>query len=743
VHSGIWSLDDSAAKLLTGLLFSLVLVNPLQAKDYNSELCPASFLENQPKPIPVKSGDNRVYISSDSARVDSESVTQFEGKVRAKQANRILEADSVRYDRRTEQLDATGNIIFTTDEIKVTGDAIHLNLNREQGTVENAEYFTGEVNGRGDAEKITIHSKTRVELDKASFTTCPPENEAWALRADEINLDRQSQQGSAEKVILELGSVPVFYLPYIRFPIGEERLSGFLYPAIKDSNRHGFEVTMPYYWNIAPDKDATITPHSMSKRGLMLETEFRYLNRNNKGNIYFEYLPDDKLYGDDREFVTWSHTGNREAGWSTLVSYNYVSDTAYLEDFSPTLQTSSITHLNRIGRLEYNHDKFYFSTLLQDHQNISGEEPYQRLPQINFNSLVSDRDNELNYDFTAEAVQFEHRDETFTTGQRLKLVPYISYPYLTDPGFVVPKLSLHHLQYALDNQSSPLADDSPGVTVPVFSMDTGLFLERETRIWGKNLLHTLEPRLFYLYAPYKSQDNLPVFDTALTTNSESLLFAENRFSGNDRIGDANQVTAALTTRFYDQDDGRELFNASVGQIFYFADRQVTLPGDPVETSNRSSYLTSLLFAPNPRVRLSNDFQWNPETQHSEFSNTRISYQADRGRVINYDYRFTRNTVRSQGLSFAWRVNPAWQFMGGHSYDMENERTLVTFLGLRYDSCCWAVRLVGHEKFNRVELNELIYDKEVYLELELKGLSSIGSRKDIDTVIENGILGYSR
>jgi LPS-assembly protein len=738
----VLSLDNSLSKYILLVLSSLALNNPLLAAEDSSQLCPANFLANQPKPIPRETEDERVYISSDSATVDSESVTVFEGSVKAKQANRILEADIVRYDRISEDVDATGNIAFSTDEIRITGDAIHLNLEREQGTVDNAQYFTSSVNGRGIADKITLISKTEVELDQASFTTCPPEGEAWALRADTINLNNQTRQGTADNVLLEIAHMPVLYLPYIRFPIGDERMSGFLYPGFGTSNRHGTEVSLPYYWNIAPNMDATINPNYMSKRGVLLETEFRYLTENNQGVFEFTYLPDDKVFGDDRDLIAWNHQGTPAAGWSTAVDYKRVSDTEYLDDFAPSLGTASVTHLNRTGRLDYNHEYFLFSSLVQNYQNISGTEPYQRLPQITLNSRFTNQDNQLNYDINSELVYFEHKDDSKITGQRLKLVPYLSYPFQTEAGFFVPKVSVHHLQYNLEDLASPTDDDSPSVTVPVTSIDMGIFLERDTEIAGKKLLHTLEPRLFYLYAPEKSQDNFPVFDTALTTFSQSLLFSENRFSGNDRIADANQLTTALTTRFYQQDNGAELFNATLGQIIYFQDRTVTLPGGQVQTSDRSSYLGSVYFAPNPRLKINGDIQWDPETRHTEFANSRISYQADQGKVINYDYRFTRNSIRSQGISFAWRINPRWQMIGGHQYDMQNDRRLENFLGFRYDSCCWAIRLIGHEKFDRLEGTELLYDDAIYLELELKGLSSLGARKEIDTLIENGILGYS-
>lgn len=735
------SLDNSIKTILLLSACSLVLLHrPLAAED-SLQLCPASFIENQPKPISADSKDKRIYVSSDSATVDSEAVTVFKGSVKAQQANRIIEADSLHYDRRTENVEAKGNIVFSTSEVKITGDAIHLNLATEQGSVDNAQYFTGSVNGRGAAEKLSIHSKSQISLDKASFTTCPPEAEAWALRADSINLDNESRQGTADNVVLEIADIPVLYFPYIRFPIGEERLSGFLYPGLGSSSRHGTEISIPYYWNIAPQMDATFTPHSMSKRGIMLETEFRYLTENTTGAFKLNYLPDDKKFGHERHSIAWSHQGTPAAGWSTAVDYEQVSDLQYLKDFTSSLGSSSVTHLNRVGRLDYNHEYYLFSTLVQDYQNISGVEPYQRVPQINFNSRVTNKDNQLNYDMNAELVHFAHKDESKVTGQRLKLVPYVSYPIQSDPGFFIPKLSLHHLQYNLDNLATP-SDDSPSVTVPIASLDMGIFLERDTQIAGKNLLHTLEPRLYYLYAPNKAQDELPVFDTALTTFSEPLLFSENRFSGNDRIGDANQLTTALTTRFYRQDNGAELFNATIGQIIYFRDRHVTVPGGQVEISDRSSYLGSVLFAPNPRMRITGDIQWDPETRHTEFGNSRVSYQAANGKVVNYDYRFTRNSIRSQGMSFAWRLNPRWQVIGGHQYDMENDHRLENFLGIRYDSCCWAIRLIGHEKFDRLEGTELLYDNAIYLELNLKGLSSLGSRKEIDTLIESGILGYS-
>ncbi len=725
-----------------GLAFCLImLVNSLRAGEVNPELCPADFISNQPKFISSTTDDQRVHITADSARVDSDAVTYFEGEVRAQQANRLLEADKVRYDRTTEDVKATGNIVYSIDNARVTGDAIEFNLNTTQGKVFNAEYFTGSVNGRGHAEVIDIKSKTLLELNSATYTTCPPDAEAWKLNSSNISLNNESHQGSATNVVLRLAKIPIFYFPYFRFPIGEERLSGFLYPGLAVSNKHGTEITLPYYWNIAPSMDATITMRNMTRRGLMLENEFRYLTRSGFGEIEVNYLPDDKLFNDDRAEYSWIYSGAPSAGWSTAVDYRSVSDTEYINDFSNNLANSSITHLNRQATLAYNHENFVFSGLVQNYQRISGEQPYARAPQLTLNSRFTNIDNQLNYDVNSEYVYFDHSDSAKVIGDRIVINPFISYPIQTDPGFFIPKLSLHHLQYNLDQLGAPTDNKTPSATVPIFSTDMGVFFERDTGFAGTELLHTLEPRLFYLYAPNVDQSELPVFDTALTTFSQSLFYAENRFSGKDRIGDSNQLTASLTTRFYRQDNGTEVFNAAIGQIIYFRDRLVTLPGGTADTTDRSSYITSLSLTPDPKIKITSEFHFDSEFEHTEVSNSRVSYQAGPDSVINYDYRFRRNELRTQGISFAWRINPGWRVFGGYETDIENDRRLEDFFGIHYDNCCWAVRILGHEYFDKLEAGTARYESAIWFELELKGLSSIGSRKRIDSILESGILGY--
>ena len=732
----------SAFKQL-GLAFCLLTsMTTSYAGEVNPKLCPADFLASQPKFISSNTNDQRVHITADSARVDSDAVTYFEGAVRAQQANRLLEADRIRYDRTTEDVLATGNIVYSIDNSRITGDEVEFNLNTSQGVVRNADYFTGTVNGRGHAETIDILGKTKLELNSANYTTCPTGAEAWRLDSSSIFLDNEAHQGSASNVVLRVADVPIFYFPYFRFPLSENRLSGFLYPGLAVSNKHGTEITLPYYWNIAPSMDATFTLRNMTKRGLMLENEFRYLTENGTGSIEVDYLSDDKLYGDDRGLYAWKYAGNPSAGWSTTVDYTSVSDTEYINDFSDSLASSSLTHLNRQATLNYNHENFVFSGILQNYQRLSGEQPYAKAPQLILNSRFTNQDNQLNYDVETQYVHFDHSNPTKVIGDRVVIKPFISYPLLSDPGFFIPKLSVQHMQYNLDQLSSPTDDPTPSATIPVFSTDMGVFFERDTKIADTDLLQTLEPRLFYLYAPNVEQDNLPVFDTALTTFSESLFYSENRFSGYDRVGDANQLTASLMTRFYRQDTGTEMFNAAVGQIIYFSDRVVTLPGGTSDITDRSSYITTLSFTPDSKFKILSEFYFDSELDHTEVSNSRISYQAGPRSLISYDYRFRRNELRTQGISFIWQINPGWRVFGGYENDLEHDHRLQDFFGFRYDNCCWGVRIIGHEYFDSLDTNGTAqYQSAIWLELELKGLSSLGSEKRIDSILESGILGF--
>ena len=388
---------------------------------------------------------------------------------------------------------------------------------------------------------------------------------------------------------------------------------------------------------------------------------------------------------------------------------------------------------------------------------MTGNEPYKRMPQVTFNSRFSgQRDNRLITDINSEFVRFDHNNPTLVIGDRVRLNPYISYPWYGTAGYVTPKISIYQINYQLDHIDTTSQPKAPHITVPVYSLDAGLFMENETS-WGDTaLLHTLEPRIYYLYAPYRDQTALPNFDTGIATFNEITMFSENRFTGGDRVGDANQLAAAITSRIYRQDNGFELLAITLGEQFYFQDRLVTSPPPPgsttpvitaasAESTNRSSLFGTLSVSPDSHWRLRGDIQWNTDNKYTEVGNLRVQYRPESDSMVSLDYRFRRNELRTYGASTSWRFGPHWRAFGGHQFDLENNHKVENFLGIQYDSCCWAARLFGVERLDTINSTpgNPLYVEAIFLSIELKGLADFGQQKDIDTLLGNSAYGYSR
>lgn len=731
--------------LSLGLGLGLAQAASLEDKpvlDQRTQLCPPGFIE--PVTPATTPPDTRVQVSSDQAQIESDHVTTFSGDVHVVQDVKQLQADLIRYDRGSDLFDATGHIVYKDANWRFEGDDANFNLSANTGKIHQARYAGRTKALRGEAQLIELEAENKLRMDDATYTTCPRGSEAWLLSAHTITLDNNNHQGSAESVSVQFMGVPFLFLPYLRFPIGEQRLSGFLFPTLSTSDRHGTEISIPYYWNLDPQYDLTVSPHLMSKRGWMLESEFRYLGKNNNGGIAINDLPNDQVYGATRQRIDWFNQGRPEAGWSTYVSYSQVSDPQYIGDFSTSLATSSITHLDRRGELAYNSKNYVFDVLAQSYQAITGATAYKRLPQISLDTRFTNKDNQLNYDMNAELVRFDHLDQSILVGDRLHLNPYISYPWRSASAFFIPKLSVYSTYYSLSNIKDPVLSKTPGVTVPVYSIDTGLIFDRNTR-WGDSaFVQTLEPRLYYLYAPYKDQSHLPLFDTGLLTFNELTMFAENRFSGRDLVGDADQLAAAVSTHLYNSATGRENMALTFGELFNFHTNQVLLPGQSTTIQAHSSLYSSLSISPAEAWRLRGNIQWNPTDNHIEIGNASMQYRLDPNSLVNLDYRYQRNELRTYGGSFAWRLSPGWQLLGSHRYDVENNHKLENILGVQYDSCCWAVKLVGVERFNTIgsTISSPLYDKAIYLTLELKGLSNFGQYLDVSTILKDGINGYT-
>lgn len=686
-----------------------------------------------PRPPLAGPADGKPRVIADRLLSSDTEVTVIEGDAVLTDRGRRIGAERIEVDRRNNQVTAEGDVTFDTIDYSLTADFLDFNLDSDDAVYENASFEQFDSYMQGWAARITRDGDARTYLYGASMSTCPREEEAWTLGADRVVLDHETQQGTAHGTVLRFKNVPLLYSPWFRFPIGDARQSGFLTPEISFSESSGSEFAVPWYWNIAPQADATFTPRYMSERGTQLQNEVRLLTRQGRWRVDAEYL-DDEDFGDERSFGRLRHSGTLGENWTTSIDAAAVSDEAYFDDLGNSLSIASVTHLERRGDLAYFGDDFSLRTTVQSFQTVdediaASSRPYKRLPQITLSTTPRGLEN-WDYGIDAEAVQFE-RDET-VTGQRLNLRPFVSSPQGGAAWFFTPTLELHHTQYALDD-TEPEQGDSLDRTLPIVSLDGGLFFERNVG----DLLQTLEPRLFYLHVPFEDQSDIPVFDSGAYTFSFAQLFRTNRFTGADRVGDADQLSVAVSSRVLDPGTGVERFVIEAGQIFYFRDREVTLPGVDVDTRDTSDAVVQASATLTQSLSISGSLQYNPETDQNDKGDLQLQFGDTANHLASLAYRYRRPEDQEQiDVSFKLQLTPSWSVLGRWHRSLVDDQVLENLAGFEYGSCCWLFRTVARERLSDDGLDT---ERSIYLQLALKGLTSIG--RDAGSLLESGILGY--
>lgn len=714
---------------------------PALAEDYDPwALCRPA--EQAPFSPLVPAGDTRIHLFSDEALIDRQGISIFRGNAELSRDGRTLSADELRFSEAQGRAEAEGGVRFEDGLFRLESPRGHLLLNTDQGQFEDARYFYAPMHARGAAERAERLDAERFRLSNASYTTCDEGRDDWILRASRVDLDRESGEGRARNVLLRFKGAPLFYTPYISFPIDDRRKSGFLYPSFGNSDASGLDLAVPYYWNIAPHRDATLTPRILGERGLMLGSEFRYLNPRSRGELYLEYL-DDRDYGEERGSVNLRHQAEPSTRTRLDVQVNQVSDADYLSDLGNSLAIASTTHLESRADLRYLGDGWNLLTRFQGYQTVdpaipAAGRPYQRLPQLLFTTAPPTTPRLLEGSLRAEWVAFERQDTL--TGQRLDLMPGVKMPLRQPWGFLTPGVKYRYTSYQLEN-TAPGADTRPDRSVPIMSVDSGLFFDRPLADGG---LQTLEPRAYYLYVPYRDQDALPLFDTGRRDFSFDQLFREDRFTGPDRVGDANQLTLALTSRRLDATSGEERYRASIGQILYFDDRRVTLvPGQDPATQSSSSLVAEAA------LRLARDWstrgalQYDPHREQTELATAQLQYRGPGRRVANLAYRLREDPLRPDrdleqvDLSAAWPLTPRWDVVGRYNYSLLDQRDLEVLAGLEYESCCWRARVVARRYLTAGEARE--YNNAIYFQLILKGLGGLGT--GLGELLGDSIRGY--
>lgn len=722
-------------------------------------------------PMPDIDGEpGSVNLSADNLdKLDSSKIT-LQGDIEIRQNDLQLQADFGTYDYDTEGATLQGNIRIRRPGMLVTGTDASIENGGDRSQINNASYVLHDENIRGSAEVIVYTDADGiVTIENGLYTRCEPGNNSWIMEAKTIVLNQDSGRGVARNLKLRLGNVPILYLPVISFPINDERASGLLAPNIGSTRDGGLELSAPYYLNLAPNYDATVTPRLMSERGVMLGLEGRHLGRRSQNILQMNYLSDDDQYdpaelsipgsnsppAPDRWLISLDHFSNFNSRWSANVDYSAVSDRDYFQDFGDNgLYTSAQSYLFRSGNVRYQNDNWRFQVTAQGYQIIDpavpeSRQPYDQLPKINLDGSFR---NELGveYGLRTEYVYFDRNlnmanlnSTTSNTGavvngQRLTIEPEISFPWSIPGAFITPKAKYKYASYQLDDTADVFADN-PSRGTFMASLDSGLIFERGLDFGSGEMVQTLEPRLFYLYNEYEDQSDIPVFDSSAMAFSFNHLFRENRFSGKDRVADANQLTLAVTTRLING-LGQEKASFSIGQIRFFEDHKViidNLPGTAAGRSSGSAIVSELSYQLNENWRLNYYLEWNTSKDTLDVGDFQFRYQSDMNHILNFSYHF-RNVpdpfatsrldrrTKQTDISAVWPLASNWGLIGRWNYDHANSRSLETIAGVEYNNCCYSIRVIARQW---IESNNRFFDQVdrntgIFLEFELKGFGNI-------------------
>ena len=698
---------------------------------------PGLKLRMQPELIPYSLGRDEptdLFLDADNVEGHQDRELEAVGSVRLRKRGAAVFADQLRLSFPDQQFTATGHVRFEKEGDVLTGEQLFYDLNHDSGYIDSPEYRLPRYGARGNASRLVAENRDLYRISKATYTTCDVGDDDWFLRIDRLELDRIRDIGVARNATVVFKGVPILYSPYLDFSLSGRRKTGLLPPTIGSTGQSGFEYTQPFYWNIAPNRDATIAPRLLAKRGVLMNGDFRYLEPDLQGEMRGEYLPDDRQKDETRYGYSWKHQQNFGNGFSGVLDLQGVSDDAYFTDLSDKIAATSQTNLNREGDLFYDGGWWNLNTRVQRFQTLQDPlapvvPPYARVPQITLN-MNRQTDVHLDLGLQGEYVEFDH--PFLLNGSREILYPSISAPFQTSFFYITPKLGYHTTRYAFEDLNRP--DISRNL--PIYSLDSALTFERETMLWGRAFLQTLEPRLYYVYIPFRPQDQLPNFDTALSDFNLAQIFTENQFTGGDRINDANQLTAAVTSRLIDPDSGDEQLRFTLGQRYYFKPQQVALTPE-LRDSERSDVLAAVTGQITKHWFTDLGMQYSTSQSRVERSNSVLRYQPDFGKVVNFGYRFTRDTLEQVDLSTQWPIGGRWTGLARYNYTLRDKRLLEALLGVEYNAGCWAARFVMHRFVSATQE----YVNAMFFQLELNGISRIGS-SPLELLRQN-ITGYEK
>ena len=701
------------------------------------------------KPAPQPSGpvslkNAPISVTGDQVTVGVDGNASARGNVDVRQGDREIHADQVQYDKNTGAIKSQGGIDYTDPLMHVTGDGG--DYSPDGGAqFKSAQFELLQRSARGSADSLQLTPAGVINLLGVKFTTCPSPDAAWQLRARSIDLDTKNRVGTGHGAQVEFAGVPLIYLPWVSFPLGDERKSGFLFPSIGQTSRSGLQLAVPYYWNIAPNADFTFDPIYYARRGADVGGDLRLLTQGEHSELSWNYLPHDDVFGASRSRVRLQNVTELPDDFRFSIDATNISDSHYFEDFAQSSETTSTAFVERRASLSYRDEHWRIDGQAQQYQTIDNtllptDRPYARVPALTVSADYGFGPGALlRYGFDSEVVNFQR--SVGETGWRVDLMPAASLNFDGPGYFVRPAVAWRGTQYQLDD-IPPGQPRSPSRTLPIASFDTGLLFERDPDSAGRKI--TLEPRLLYLYVPYRNQASLPVFDTAVPDLNLVELFRTNRYVGADRMSDANQVSVGVTSRLLDARDGRQFVSATLGQTFYFETPRVVLPGETPPTHGHSDLVGQLTLSAFKNWNAGIGLQWDPTTSLRQREEIDIQYRPSGEEVVNLAYRFQRDLLEQAEISAAWPLSQHWNVFARGVYSLKDSEAIERFVGFEYRACCWKVRMLARRFVSTRPVGTSStgqQDTGFFLQLELTGLASVGSAAD--TFLTESIRGYTR
>jgi LPS-assembly protein len=768
------------------LHITIILLGVIPAASWAAEpsLCPSQTLPPQSRTPPAPSttpkerkpgaDEGKIDVNADVIGGNAAGDITLKGHVTVKQGDREIHGDEIRYSTKDNTIKTDSSLEYEDPLVKLTGNGGDYSPTLG-ADFRSATFELQQRPARGTADAMKLTPQGVLDLKGVRFTTCPKAEESWQIKAKSVTLDTGGRVGEARSATVEFEGVPILYLPWVSFPLSNERKSGFLYPTIGNNSRSGASVSVPYYWNIAPNADLTFEPIEYSRRNVDLGGEARYMNSFDRGAINWNFLPHDSVFNAGRSRLKITNAMELPENFRFSVDAENVSDTHYFEDFAQGPEGTSTAFLQQQAKVTYRDEHWKIDGEIQHYRTTDytldeADRPYARAPRLGVNGDFGwGSAEQVRYGFESEIVNF-HRSvspleldtdsisPTFNqvvpvclrvpnpcvNGWRFDVMPEASLDF-SEPGyFIRPGVAWRATQYELDN-TQPGQPTSLSRTVPIASFDTGLLFERDAGSHDQRRV-TLEPRLMYLYVPYRNQNDLPIFDTGLPDLDPVELFRNNRYVGADRVGDANQVSLGVTSRLLDSRNGRQFLTATIGQIYYIDNPRVLLPEQYVDgrlqqvetprTDNRSDFVAQVAVTAFENWSGDIGVQWNPQTSQTERGEVNVQYKTGGQSVVNVGYRYQREVLSQAELSSSWPISEAWNVFVRGIYSLQDHKSLERFAGIEYRACCWKVRLGGRSFVsNRTGAS----DTGVYLQLELTGLASVGSESD--SFLTTAIRGY--